>query len=82
MRVEEQREMGTDGLLDEDQWLLKMNLGDLEEVSGEQEQYWLVAIKAAREAAILEGRRSEAQEAEPRAAGQLYWITLQYNISL
>jgi len=69
--IEEQREMGTDGLLEEDQWLLEINMGDLEEGSGEKEQYWLVAIKAAREAAILEGRQSRAQEAGQRAAGHV-----------
>jgi hypothetical protein len=70
--IEEQREMGTDGLLEEDQWLLEINLGDLEEGSGEREQYWLVAIKAVREAAILEERQPRAQEAGPRAAGQIF----------
>jgi hypothetical protein len=70
--IKEQREMGTDGLLEEDQWLLEINLGDLEEGSGEREQYWLVAIKAAREAAILKERQPRAQEAGPRAAGQIF----------
>ncbi len=52
--LEEQREMGTDRLLEEDQWLLEINLGDMERSSGEQEQYWCVAIKAVRVVAILE----------------------------
>ncbi len=69
--IKEQREMGADGLLEEDQWLLEINLGDLEEGSGEQEQYWLVAIKAAWEAAIPKERQPKAQEAGPRAAGQI-----------
>jgi hypothetical protein len=34
------------GLLEEDQWMLEVNLGDMENNTGEQEQYWLVAIKA------------------------------------
>jgi hypothetical protein len=39
-------ELGEAGLLEEDNWMLEVNLGDLESTS-EQEQYWLVAIKAA-----------------------------------
>jgi hypothetical protein len=71
--IKEQREMGTDGLLEENQWLLEINLGDLEDKgSGEREQFWLVAIKAVWEAAILEERQSRAQEAGPWAAGQIF----------
>ncbi len=51
--IEEQIELGEAGLLEEDNWMLEVNLGDLESTSGEQEQYWLVAIKAARAAAML-----------------------------
>jgi hypothetical protein len=51
--IEEQMELGGADLLEEDSWMLEVNLGDLESTSGEQEQYWLVAIKAAREAAML-----------------------------
>ena len=51
--IEEQMERGGDGLLEEDQWMLEVNLGDLENTSGEQEAYWLLAIKTARVAATL-----------------------------
>jgi hypothetical protein len=51
--IKEQMELGEAGLLEEDNWMLEVNLGDLESTSGEQEQYWLVAIKAAWEAATL-----------------------------
>jgi hypothetical protein len=33
--------------------MMEVNLKDLETTSGEQEEYWLVAIRAAREAAML-----------------------------
>ena len=33
--------------------MMEVNLKDLETTSGEQEEYWLVAIRAAREAATL-----------------------------
>ena len=51
--IEEQMERGTGDLLEEDKWMMEVNLGDLETISGEQEEYWLVAIRAAREAATL-----------------------------
>ncbi len=57
--IEEQMEMGTNGLLDEDLWMMEVNLGDLETTSGEQEEYWLVAIRAAREAATLTRQRAQ-----------------------
>ena len=55
MEIERQRELGTEGLLDEDCYLAECNLGDNEETSGMKETYWLLAIKAAREASRLEG---------------------------
>ncbi len=42
--------------------MMEVNLGDLENTSGEQEQYLLVAIKAAREAARLKRQRTTAQQ--------------------
>ena len=70
--IEEQREMGTDGPLEDDQWLMEINLGDLDEVSGEREHYWLVAMEAAWEAARILGGRARAQEAGPREAGHIF----------
>ncbi len=54
-------ELGEAGLLEEDNWMLEVNLGNLESTSGEQEQYWLVAIKAAREAATLTQQQEQEQ---------------------
>ncbi len=51
--IEEQMELGAVGLLEEDQWMMEVNLGDMETTLGEQEEYWLVAITAARVAAML-----------------------------
>jgi hypothetical protein len=52
--IEEQQALGSDGLLDEDCRLGECNLGDLEDTLGITETYWLLAIKAAREACRLE----------------------------
>jgi hypothetical protein len=62
MEIERQRELGTEGLLEEDCYLAECNLGDLEETSGMKETYWLLAIKAAREASRLEGIRVSTEE--------------------
>jgi len=50
------------GLLEEDCYLAECNLGDLEETSGMKETYWLLAIKAAREAKRLERIRVSTAE--------------------
>jgi hypothetical protein len=60
--IEAQMELGESGLLEEDQWMLEVNMGHLENTSGEQEEYWLLAIKAARVAASLAGRRGQSAQ--------------------
>jgi hypothetical protein len=40
-------------LLDEGQYLAEINLNDLESSSGERQEYWLLAIRAAWEASLL-----------------------------
>ncbi len=62
MEIERQQELGTEGLLEEDCYLTECNLGDLEETSGMKETYWLLEIKAAREASRLEGIRVNTTE--------------------
>ncbi len=42
--------MGMEGLMEEDQYLAEVNLEDLESTTGERQEYWLVAIYAARQA--------------------------------
>jgi hypothetical protein len=60
-------ELGIAGLLKEDHWMLEVNLGDMESTIGEQEEYWLVAIKAAREAALLTWQQIGQTQAKPTA---------------
>ena len=40
--------IGEEGLAEEDKYLLKINLKDLEYTSGTKQHYWLLAIRAAR----------------------------------
>ncbi len=56
--IEDQIELGGEGLDDDDKFLLEINLDDLESTSGETQEYWLLAIQAAREARLL--RQQEA----------------------
>lgn len=62
MEIEEQQALGSAGLMDEDCHLGGCNLGDLEDTSGIKETYWLLAIKAAREAGRLEALRIQTEE--------------------
>jgi hypothetical protein len=50
--IESQLEM-EDELLPEDQYLMEVNLGDIQQSSGDREEYWLMAVKAARVAKQL-----------------------------
>ncbi len=45
-RIEEQYMRGGKDLLEDNQYLLEMNLTDLQESTGEQHEYWLLAIQA------------------------------------
>ena len=57
LEIEEQQEIGFDGFLKEDAYLGECNLGDLENTLGIDEQYWLLAVKAAREGVAIERSR-------------------------
>jgi hypothetical protein len=56
--METQQEMGFNRFIEEDAYLGECNLGDLEDTSGTDEQYWLLAVKAAREAVEIEQNRN------------------------
>ena len=45
--------MNGDPLSEEDQYLLEINVGDMGRASGERQEYWLLAIQAARRAKLL-----------------------------
>jgi hypothetical protein len=52
--IKKQRKEGWRELLEKDQYLAEVNLEDLEQLSGEKQEYWLLAIRAAREASKLQ----------------------------
>jgi hypothetical protein len=43
-KIKEQMQLGEPDLLEEDLEMMEVNLGDLENTSGEQEEYWLLTI--------------------------------------
>ena len=45
--IEEQMEYGADELCEEDKWLMEINLRDLNEVAGDREAYWVMAMDMA-----------------------------------
>ena len=54
--MEQQIELGGEGLNEQDKYLLEINLEDLEHSSGEDQYYWLLAIQSAREHRALKVR--------------------------
>ena len=50
--------------MEEDAFLGECNLNNLETTSGVEEQYWLLAVKAAREAASIEGRQADTDRGQ------------------
>ena len=62
--LEEQMDLGEEGLAEEDRFLLEINLDDLDTSSGEDQTYWLLALEAARVARQL--RLSQSGEAAVR----------------
>ena len=52
--IEDQMELGGEGLAEEDKYPLEINLEDMETSSGETHQYWLLAIRAARKFKLLQ----------------------------
>ncbi len=51
--IANQLSMGTENLMEDDKYLLECSLLDLATTNGEQQEYWLLAIKAARKAGII-----------------------------
>ena len=60
MEIEYQIELGAAGLDEQDRYLLKINLEDLETSTVENQYYWLIAIRAARADQILRRWQQES----------------------
>ena len=62
--IEYQIELGGSGLDEQDRYLLEINLEDLETSTGEDQYYWLIAIRAARADRILRRQQQESVTGE------------------
>ena len=60
--IEHQLTLGPDSLAEEDRILLESNFDDLTMSTGEQQEYWLVAIRAAREASCIHAEAGATQQ--------------------
>jgi hypothetical protein len=60
-QIKEEIDKGWEDLLEEEEYLVEVNLEDLENTNRERQEYWLVAIRAAREASRLRGGRHVGQ---------------------
>jgi hypothetical protein len=58
--------VGPEGLAEDDRFLLECNFEDMVSTNGEQQEYWLLAIRAAREADCL--RDSPRQQSNTKTA--------------
>jgi hypothetical protein len=60
--IDHQLELGEEGLAEEDRFLLECNFDELATTNGEQQEYWILAVQAAREACHLRATaRASAQ---------------------
>jgi hypothetical protein len=60
--IEHQLTLGPEGLSEEDRFLLECNFDELTLTSGKQQEYWLLAIQAAREASRLHAGAEATQQ--------------------
>lgn len=68
--IKYQVSLGVDILSKEDRFLLKCNFDDLATTVGEFQEYWLLAIRAAREASHLRAIANDKQQNRPRKRQQ------------
>ena len=61
--LEYQMSLGENGLAEEDQYLLELNLDDLDHSTGEDQAIWLLSLKAARKARQLGENRDNTAAA-------------------
>ena len=70
--IEDQLKIGEEGLDEKDHYLLEVNLEDLESTTGEEQQYWLLHIQAARMERALGGTNTTRRSHRPQGrAGSL-----------
>ena len=68
--IEDQLELGEDGLEEEEKCLLEINLDDLTMTSGKTQTYWLLPIQAARDARVLRENETNTNTAGQTTQGE------------
>jgi hypothetical protein len=64
-QIKHQLTLGLESLKEEDRFLLECNFDDLTTTTGEHQEYWLLAIQAAREASRICATAGAAQQCRP-----------------
>lgn len=62
--IDKQIKLGGEGLEETDQWMLQVNIGDLEMTTGEFGNYWLLAIETAQKRYRLREKTQYVQQME------------------
>jgi hypothetical protein len=62
IEIEHQLSLGSEGLAEEDRFLLECNFEKLMSMTGKHQEYWLLAIKAAQEASCLCAGAEDSQQ--------------------
>ncbi len=82
LEIEPQWEMRGTKLLEEDNYFVEVSLGDMETTSGEHQHYWLLGIKNAWKAKLLQ----KTQEQQKTVGRETTWGTgqliINFNISM
>jgi hypothetical protein len=68
--IEHQLLLGADGLDEQDWFLLECNFDELATTSGEHQEYWLLAIQAAREASWIRSGQDDMTHCGGHGRGQ------------
>ena len=66
--IDHQLTLGPEGLSEEDRFLLECNFDELTSTTGERQEYWLLAIQAAREWCHL---RAQEQRTRNNSAARI-----------
>ena len=61
-KIQEQLDIGSDSLDEQDQFLLECNFNKFAASAGEHQEHWLLAIQVAREASRIRDQQAEAAQ--------------------
>jgi hypothetical protein len=70
--IEDQLSKGEEGLLDEHKFLLEVNLDNSDGTDGDSQEYWLLAIRAARVACAARGKDNVQDLPRLRPRNRIY----------